>query len=199
MVLRRRPAAQSCPALYHPGGMRVFYLRARPAALAITALLIGACGSSTSSAGRDFVRVSDEGRIFDIEEFKQAGLKAADEYDVTGLPGALSAYLDYYQPQGDEPVQYELRFYPDHSTAVRDGTSYADEVTGPDAKLKEGDVRWKEGTSHRRGGGAFRDTITPLYANYAIFNNLILLCEGRDDLQSLGRCSRLLDLLSNEG
>ena len=65
-------------------------------------------------------------------------------------------------------------------------------MTGREALLREVDVRWKEGTRDRRGGGAFRDSLTPLYGDYMVFGNVILLCEGRDSAQSLERCAALL-------
>ncbi len=150
------------------------------------------CGTSAESAARGFDRISDTGTTLSITQFEDGGLKRSKTYDVAELPAAESAFLGYYRPPGDDPVQYELRFYPDHATAVIEGTSFAAEVSGKDALLKENDVTWKEGTRDRRGGGAFRDTITPLYADFAIFGNVILLCEGRDSQQSLGRCAELL-------
>ena len=82
--------------------------------------------------------------------------------------------------------------YPDHATALESGVDYAAEVTGEDALLREVDVRWTEGTRDRRGGGAFRDSLTPLYGDFAIFGNVVLLCEGRDSSQALERCAALL-------
>ena len=150
------------------------------------------CGTASQSAAEGFERVSDSGATLSIAQFEDGGFKRSKTYDVTELPAAESAFLGFYRPSGDDPVQYELRFYPDHATAVNEGTSFAAEVSGQDAVLKENDVTWKEGTRDRRGGGAFRDTITPLYADFAIFDNVILLCEGRDSQQSLGRCAGLL-------
>ena len=158
------------------------------------AVLIAApgCGTSAESAARGFDRISDSETTLSIAQFEDGGFKRSKTYDVTELPAAESAFLGYYRPPGDDPVQYELRFYPDHATAVDEGTSLTAEVSGRDALPKENDVAWKEGTRDRRGGGAFRDTITPLYADFAIFGNVILLCEGRDSQQSIGRCAELL-------
>ncbi len=150
------------------------------------------CGTSAESAARGFDRISDSGTSLLIAQFEDGGFKRSKTYDVTELPAAESAFLGFYRPPGDDPVQYELRFYPDHATALGEGASFAAEVSGQGALLKENDVAWKEGTRDRRGGGAFRDTITPLYADFAIFGNVILLCEGRDSQQSLGRCAELL-------
>lgn len=130
--------------------------------------------------------------VRDIDHFAPSGFKIAKEYDVAGLPVAEAAFMGYFTPAGSDPIQYELRFYPDHASVLTNGVEYAAEVTGEDALLREVDVRWTEGTRDRRGGGAFRDSLTPLYGDYAIFGNVILLCEGRDSDQSLERCAALL-------
>jgi hypothetical protein len=65
-------------------------------------------------------------------------------------------------------------------------------VTGPEALLRSTDVRWDQGTKDRRGGGFHRGGLTPLYGDYAIIGNVIMLCEGRDSDQSLSRCESLL-------
>jgi hypothetical protein len=75
---------------------------------------------------------------------------------------------------------------------MESGVGYAAEVTGEDALLRSADVRWDEGTKDRRGGGAFRGQLTPLYGDYAVIGNAIVLCEGRSSEQSLERCAALL-------
>lgn len=155
------------------------------------AIVNTACGSGNGSDS-EFVKITPDETVRDLDDFSRAGFKKAREYDVTGLPAATGAYLIYFTPPGSEPMQYELRIYPDHATAIESGVEYAVEVTGKDALLRTVDVRWTEGTRDRRGGGAFRDSLTPLYGDYAVFGNVILLCEGRDSDQSLGRCAALL-------
>lgn len=147
------------------------------------------CGGSGDAT---FLKVTPDETVRDIDDFTRIGFKRARVYDVSELPDATGAYLIYYTPANSEPVQYELRIYPDHATAIESGSGYADEVTGPDALLREVDVRWNVGTRDRRGGGAFRDSLTPMYADYAVYGNVILICEGRDSAQSLGRCAAFL-------
>jgi hypothetical protein len=105
---------------------------------------------------------------------------------------AIAAYMGYFTPPDSEPIQYELRIYPDHVSAVEKGIEYAEEVTGAEALLRAVDVRWEEGTKDRRGGGFHRHGLTPLYGDYAVIGNVITLCEGRDSDQALGRCESLL-------
>ena len=160
--------------------------------LTVLLTVIGAaCGSGTGD-NSGFSKIPPDTTRREIDDFARSGFKKTREYDVTGLPGAISAHRVYFTPGGSEPLQYEFRFYPDHATAVEKGVEYADEVSGPDALLREVDVRWKEGTRDRRGGGAFRDSLTPLYGDFAVFGNVILLCEGRDSDQSLDRCAALV-------
>ena len=158
----------------------------------LTLVVVSACGSDGESDSR-FSKVQADSVIRDLGSFDFARFKKAKTYDVDELPGAVAAYMGYYKPAGSEPVQYELRMYPDHATAIAIGVTYAKEVTGADALLRSVDVRWEEGTKDRRGGGAFSDGLTPLYGDFAVFGNVIMLCEGRDSIQSLDRCEALLE------
>jgi hypothetical protein len=158
----------------------------------LSLVVVSACGSDGESDSR-FSKVQADSVIRDLGSFDFARFKKAKTYDVDELPGAVAAYMGYYKPAGSEPVQYELRMYPDHATAIAIGVTYAKEVTGADALLRSVDVRWEEGTKDRRGGGAFSDGLTPLYGDFAVFGNVIMLCEGRDSIQSLDRCEALLE------
>ncbi|HIF72380.1 MAG TPA: hypothetical protein EYQ61_07495 [Dehalococcoidia bacterium] len=157
----------------------------------VVAVIGAACGGSGSS-GSSFSKIDTDATVRDLESFIPSGLKQNKVYDVSELPGAIAAYMVYFTPAGSEPIQYELRMYPDHASAIDDGISYADEVTGEDALLRSVDVRWEEGTKDRRGGGAFRGQLTPLYGDYAVIGNVIVLCEGRSSEQALERCEALL-------
>ena len=160
--------------------------------IAIVTVITGvACGSGGGSEPQ-FAQVTPDVALFDLDDFAPSGFKKVREYDVSGLPGAEAAYMGYFKPVDSEPVQYELRIYPDHATAIASGVGYAAEVTGEGALLGSDDVRWPEGTTDRRGGGGFSGSPTPLYGDYAVYGNVILLCEGRDSDQSLGRCAALL-------
>ena len=155
-------------------------------------LLGVACGSNNESHEYTFVKINPDQTIRDLSSFDGARFKLAKEYDILGLPKASAAFMGYFTPPGSEPIQYELRIYPDHMSAVEKGIEYAEEVTGPEALLRSTDVRWDQGTKDRRGGGFHRGGLTPLYGDYAIIGNVIMLCEGRDSDQSLSRCESLL-------
>ena len=156
-------------------------------------LVIGvmvACGSNRSCCDPTFSKINSDQTVRDLTSFDRAGFKMAKEYNDSELPLATAGYMGYFTPPDSEPVQYELRMYPDHASAIESGVEYVDEVTGVDALLRSVDVRWEEGTKDRRGG-AFRGNLTPLYGDYAVIGNIIMLCEGRAD-QVLGRCPSLL-------
>ena len=155
-------------------------------------LLGVACGFVNESHESTFVKINPDQTIRDLSSFDGARFKLAKEYDTSGLPMAIAAYMGYFTPPDSEPIQYELRIYPDHVSAVEKGIEYAEEVTGAEALLRSSDVRWDEGTKDRRGGGAFRGRLTPLYGDYAVIGNVIMLCEGRDSTQSLNQCEALL-------
>ena len=172
--------------------------------LALAALLSVftiACGSGSGagSAGNGDLppKITASDRIFTEEDFLSVGLKKSKEYDVAGLTGATSAIYGFWKPDGTEPVDYEIRFYPSHQEAVSSGTFFADEVTGPDGAVAEDDVTWNEGTRDRRtsgftfGGGG--GSLAVKYADYIIHSNVIMLCQGRDSIQSLGRCWAMID------
>lgn len=163
------------------------------ASVVLSLILFGvACGSGNESSGSTFMKINKDNAVRDLSSFDGAPFKLAKEYDISGLPRASAAYMGYYIPPDSEPIQYELRIYPDHKSAVEMGIQYAEEVTGEEALLRSVDVRWDEGTKDRRGGGFHRGGLTPLYGDYAVIGNIILLCEGRDSNQALSRCESLL-------
>jgi hypothetical protein len=167
-----------------------------PTIMCAVVVAVAIFGSSCSSGDSDpedtFSKINANQTIRDLSSFEKAPFKMSKEYDVSALPMADAAYKGFFTPPDSEPIQYELRIYPDHTSAVEKGSEYAEEVTGPDALLRSVDVRWDEGTNDRRGGGAARGSLTPLYGDYVIIGNVIMLCQGRNSMQSLNRCQDLL-------
>jgi hypothetical protein len=162
--------------------------------MVVVAIVIfgSACLAGDSGSEGIFSKINADQTIRDLSSFEKAPFKLAKEYDVSELPMANAAYKIFFTPPDSQPIQYELRIYPDHVSAVEKGIEYAEEVTGADALLRSADVRWDEGTNDRRGGGAARGSLTPLYGDYAIIGNVIILCQGRNSTQSLNRCEALL-------
>ena len=175
-------------------------------ALAFTALLLTAsaigCGSSGGDGdGRlDASEVESETRIFDREmtlssnDLVSLGLKSGKKYDVATLPGGVEARLLYWRVN-DVAVEYEARFYETHEDAVTLGTVPAEEGSGEDAILDSEEAVYKEGIRDRRTIFDFRGAPKPKYGAYAIYGNMVVLCEGRDDAEGWDRCSALTKAL----
>ena len=176
----------------------------------LLAVVLVACGSDSSDGSGSDEGKNDTGgastntetRIFDRPEtltgddLVSAGLKSGKNYDVSTLPGGVSAGLFFWRID-NIAVQYEARFYESHSQAVELGTAPADEGSGEDAILDEDDAVYQEGVRDRRTVFDFRGTPRPRYGAHAIYANMVLLCEGKDDAESWDRCSAVIQALEN--
>ncbi|MEE8045986.1 MAG: DUF6810 family protein, partial [Dehalococcoidia bacterium] len=86
-----------------------------------------------------------------ISDFEAVGIKTVRQYDVTDLPSATEAWFGFRRGSGSiEPLDYEMRFYPDHTTAVADGDFYADDVTGEGANILSMNAAWLEWGNDRQ-------------------------------------------------
>ena len=177
--------------------------------LTIGLLAAFACGTGeeSSSDGDVNTAISDsvdvgssDSRIFAVErqfmsdDLAGAGLKSGKEYDVSTLPGGVESRLMYWRVN-DVAVQYEVRFYESHSDAVRLGAGVAEEGSGEDAVLDDDVAEYVEGIRDRRTVFDFRGVPRPRYGAYAIYGNMVVLCEGRDDAEAWMRCSALIEVL----
>ena len=173
--------------------------------LVVTVVLI-ACGSSDagddSSSEQGFQQVMALEMTFDPDDLSVIGFKKARSYDLEGLPGASEAIFGFWRIASGAPIDYEVRFYPNHADAVELGTALAEEGSGADAVLDEDEATYKEGVKDRRmivgsgiGGGA-RSGTGPRYGGYAIYGNIVMLCGGAAGEQALERCEELATALS---
>ena len=92
-----------------------------------------------------------------IEDLENAGWKRGKTYDVNGLTGAKAAYVGFWAPPGLNNLNYEIRVYPDHKSAVEQGAPFAEDASGANASLSSNDALWSEGVRDRRmivGGGS---------------------------------------------
>ncbi len=178
-----------------------------PTAIAALALLLSvaiSCGSDTTGIGEDVpvVETESETGIFDRSDILSGddlvalGLKSGKTYDVETLPGGVEARLLFWRILGTA-VEYEARFYESHADAVELGTAPAEEGSGEDAVLDVDKAEYKEGVKDRRAIFDFRGTIKPKYGAYAIYANMVLLCEGRDEEEAWNRCTALIEALEN--
>ncbi len=171
-------------------------------ALASTVLVtaLAACGSSESEEFI-FPQISDPGSVFTIDDVKATGYKESSSYSTEGLPGAIDVSFGFLRVGGGDPYDYELRFYDSHQAAIDQGTAMAEEGTGADAILSEDDATYKDGVKNRRmiigggAGGGARSGIGPKFGTYAIFGNVIMLCQGSDPEVSLERCGLMANAL----
>ena len=172
--------------------------------VALTALMVAlvaiGCGSSGGETS-DAAKVSDGGRVHSPADLPAIGFKESKTYSVEGLPGATDSIFGFWRAPGADPVDYEVRFYRSHADAVALGQLPAEEGTGDDAALNADDATYKEGVQDRRviigggvGGGA-RSGIGPKYGDFAVIDNLVVLCAGGESSQSLERCRLLADAL----
>ena len=159
-----------------------------------------ACGSAPESqnfaeTGDDeqatqLIRSSD--RLFQTSDFQSIGMKHSKDYKTEGLPGANQVSLFFWKMDGT-PIQYEIRFYPDHDEAVSSGLTYALEGAGPDAIIDPDFARYTEGLRDRRTIVHTRSSPSPRYGDFVIYGNIIALCEGRDVEQASERCAHLVN------
>ena len=161
-----------------------------------------ACGSDANPGvqkGGEFQKMTVSDQVFTFDDLAAIGFKNQQEYDVDGLTAATGAWFGWWRSGGGDPIDYEVRFYESHEDAVEYGTLFAEEASGEDAVINSNDATWKEDVRDRRtiigsitsdGGGS-----GPKYGDYAIFANMVLLCEGSTSDHSLERCEALTEAL----
>ncbi len=160
----------------------------------ISVLLVSAaCGGGSDEP--EFLKVNASNKSYSVGDFESVGFKVVKEYDVEGLTGATAAMHGFLRESGQTPQSYELRFYESHDEAVEMGTAFADEVTGEDPVLFAGEMMWSDAVKQEKealfeGGGA-----QAFYKDYAIFGNVVMLCEGDWSEQSLEVCAQLQDVV----
>jgi hypothetical protein len=176
---------------------------------ALLTVLAAACGGGGSSEGGTTVpaetiqRIVASGKVLTIADAEAAGVKKSKQYDVTGLTAATDAWLAFFGPDASNRKEFELRFYPSHDSAVKDGEPLAKEGSGEGMVAAKDSQTWQEGAKNRwRVGGVTdvsnsgsRQAPGPKFGDYAIYGNLIMLCEGADSSQSLENCSGLIQAL----
>jgi hypothetical protein len=157
------------------------------------------CGISFSFASL-VAGLEDTERKYKIAELEAIGFKKDDTYDIEGLEGASSAHYGFYGVDPYARLEYEARFYFSHDAAREIGVEFANEATGADTSLYRDDQRWQEGLSDRRrcdssGGHHVGRCGFPKYFDYVVVGNMVLMCQGKDTLESLEACADLLDVL----
>ena len=175
-----------------------------PSAIAlVAATIVIACGGSGdgNSAPEAFQQVTDHATTFDQSHLDAIGFRVSREYELDGLEGATEALYGFWRIPSGDPVDFEIRIYPTHSDAVSLGTALAQEGSGADAVLDPDDANYDEGIRDRRmiigqgTGGGGRSGTGPRYGDYAIYGNIVMLCQGAAVEQALDRCRTLAQAL----
>ncbi|MDP6665874.1 MAG: hypothetical protein QF357_00580 [Dehalococcoidia bacterium] len=157
------------------------------------------CGVRYSFDGL-IASLEDTERKYTIADLTDVGFKKAETYDVRDLESASSVHYGFYGTDPYDRLEYEVRFYFTHAAASEIGVAFADEATGRDASLYADDQRWQEGLTERRrcdanGGHHVGRCGFPKYYDYVVAGNMVLMCEGRDTLESLRACADLLSVV----
>ena len=162
----------------------------------------GEAGGSAveESTGQGIQKIQPGDRVYKLDDLMAVGFKKGRTYDVEGLPEAVGAYYGFWGLDPYKRADYEVRLYVSHEDAVEHGTALAEERIGRDAKLTVETATWDEGVKDARecisaGGSSSQHASTclePKYFDYVIAANMVLLCQGRDSIQSLQACDALL-------
>ncbi len=174
--------------------------------------IITILGCSSGDIGQDQTmvdKITPSDTIFTFDSLSKTGFKKNKTYNVENLPNADSAYFGWKKFGSEGPKDFEIRFYKSHTDAVKYGKSFVDEATGEDAIITKSNATWKEGIKDRRListptdggsiGAAIGSNSSPKYADYIIYGNIILLCEGWDSEESLERCnSFIMGIISSD-
>lgn len=191
-------------------------------ALALVAILATAiaCGSDTSNgdSGGDAPGAASETQssgVGVVDIYSAEGTYTADDfattqyfkksknYDTEGLEGATEAIYGFYGEDPYDRQEFEVRFYPDHATAISIGVDFANEATGPDAVIAEDEQRWDEGLVQRRacqgntrGSHHSGKCVNAKYGDYVVMGNVVLLCQGKDAETALANCRDVYNAVS---
>ena len=176
----------------------------------ISIITILGCSSGESSEIQTKIdKITPSDTIFTFDSLSKTGFRKNKTYNVENLPNADSAYFGWKKFGSEGPKDFEIRFYKSHADAIEYGKLYADEATGEDAIITKSNASWKEGIKDRRListptdggsiGAAIGSNSSPKYADYIIYGNLIILCEGWDSEESLDRCnSFIMGIISSD-
>ena len=175
----------------------------RVTGLAFCLAAIIACGGGGTSGNQDqaFQQITDHDTVFTRDHLSAIGYKVSREYGTDGLDGATAALYGFWKIPSGDPIDFEVRIYQSHADAVSLGTTLADEGSGTDAVLDADDAQYDEGIRDRRmiigqgTGGGGRSGTGPRYGDYAIYGNIVMLCQGAAVEQALDRCRQFAEAL----
>ncbi|MBM31443.1 MAG: hypothetical protein CL764_01150 [Chloroflexi bacterium] len=171
--------------------------------LTVIIIVFSACTTNGTVQIESIEQISDNKKLYSIEDFIDLGFKSNKNYDVKDLPGASKVVHGFWKTPNKEAIDYEIRIYPSHEEALNLGMKFAKERSGNTALLDESEASWKEGlkesrfcTGPTRAGGGVNCAL-PKYNNFYIFSNSIILCQGRNLEEATINCEFLINSLNN--
>ena len=179
----------------------------------LTAIFISAvaCGSGDSSDDGP-VQIYSSDTKYTVDELKAIGAKTSRQYAVENLPDGLDAWKILWGSNPNNKHDYEIRFYPSHDLAVSSGKAMAIEAIGSNIEYPEAESKrketflshqtWEEGSQDRWRGrrlptftGSVVNATGPMYPNWVIVGNIVILCDGIDAEEALTRCHEMKEEL----
>ena len=153
------------------------------------------CNNNQETTESSLDQITNSNEILSIDLFISNGFKEVKNYNISELEGAVSAHYGWLKDDFSNPRDYELRFYGNHKSALN-SINIIEEVIGKDAILASRDVTWKEGNSdrrvNRRGAGSGPGSAKAKYLYYLIYENVVILCEGLDENESIKLCNLII-------
>ena len=174
--------------------------------IAIMTLAAGCNAGDSEDVGP--TQIFPSGTDYTIDFLKGFGVKMSRQYDVEDLPNSLDAWKVLWGSDPNNKHDYEVRFYPSHDLAISSGKSFAKEATASEIELSDVESErkdeflshqsWKEGASDRWRGrrlptftGSVVNATGPMYLNWIIVGNIVIICDGIDDQEALSRCNEM--------
>ena len=187
-------------------------------------LLIFSCGGSEVaetgvSSDIIFEQIEDYSKVLSIDDFESIGFKSVRSVKQDKLmDGMINAYYGFRKVPikdwaGKDIVDYELRFFESHQEAIAKGEKSADLRTGENAQLRKNDASdpnathpiaadWPELLKDARecqgnivGSHHAGLCMSPRYAEFKIFGNVIILGQGGDLEESYEHIGFIVDAL----
>ena len=166
-----------------------------------------ACGSGDSSDDGP-VQIYSSDTKYTADELKAIGAKTSRQYSVENLPDGVDAWKILWGINPNNKHDYEIRFYPSHDLAVSSGKAMAIEAIGSNIEYPEAESKrketflshqtWEEGAQDRWRGrklptftGSVVNATGPMYPNWLIVGNIVILCDGIDAEEALTRCEEM--------
>ena len=187
-------------------------------------MLIFSCGGSEDpetgvSSDIVFEQIEDHSKVLSIDDFESIGFKSVRSVKQDKLmDGMINAYYGFRKVPikdwaGKDIVDYELRFFESHQEAIAKGERSADLRTGENAQLRKNDASdpnathpiaadWPELLKDARecqgnivGSHHAGLCMSPRYAEFKIFGNVIILGQGGDLEESYEHIGFIVDAL----